>query len=179
MRHFATCLHLNVVACRRSRSVFSRSLRDIVDPEEKRIRIGHEFIAVFEEEAKKIPGVKYLVQGTLYPDVIESKTPLAKAGHKIKSHHNVGGLPENMELRADRAAALALQRRSARGRARVGFAGRDRRAPAVPGSRTRRFAIIGAIDDERLDVVREADAIVTTKSKRQTSIRIRGSISRC
>ncbi len=103
-------------------SGFSRKLAGVDDPERKRIIIGHEFIAVFEEEAAKIPGVKYLVQGTLYPDVIESKTPASKAGHKIKSHHNVGGLPEEMGLHADRAAARALQRRGARARPRARLA---------------------------------------------------------
>ena len=82
-----------------ARERFLKKLAGVEDPERKRIIIGHEFIAVFEEEAKKIPGVKYLVQGTLYPDVIESKTPDSKAGHKIKSHHNVGGLPENMDFK--------------------------------------------------------------------------------
>ena len=77
---------------------FLKRLKGVIDPEEKRKRIGKEFIAVFEREAKKIGGVKYLAQGTLYPDVIESvswKGPSAT----IKSHHNVGGLPEKMRLR--------------------------------------------------------------------------------
>jgi GMP synthase (glutamine-hydrolysing) len=94
---FRDVLHLNVIAIDAEERFLAR-LAGVTDPEEKRIRIGHEFIAIFEEEAKKIPGVKFLVQGTLYPDVIESKTPGSKAGHKIKSHHNVGGLPERMAL---------------------------------------------------------------------------------
>src|SRR5271165_943544 len=94
---FRDVLHLRVVAVD-AREEFLRKLEGIEDPERKRIIIGHEFIALFEREAAKIPGVKYLVQGTLYPDVIESKTPGSKAGDKIKSHHNVGGLPEHMGL---------------------------------------------------------------------------------
>ncbi len=77
---------------------FLSALAGIDDPEEKRKRIGREFIAVFEEEARKLGGADYLVQGTLYPDVIESvshKGPSAT----IKSHHNVGGLPETMRLK--------------------------------------------------------------------------------
>ena len=97
MAAFRDVLHLNVMAVD-ARKRFLKKLRGIDDPEKKRIVIGHEFIRVFEKEAAKIPGVKYLVQGTLYPDVIESKTPESKAGHKIKSHHNVGGLPEKMKL---------------------------------------------------------------------------------
>lgn len=80
-----------------ARERFYRKLADIEDPEVKRKRIGNEFIAVFEEEARRIPDVHFLMQGTLYPDVIESvsiKGPSAV----IKTHHNVGGLPEKMGL---------------------------------------------------------------------------------
>lgn len=76
---------------------FLQRLRGVADPEEKRRRIGETFIRVFEEEARRIPGLTHLVQGTLYPDVIESvsvKGPSAT----IKTHHNVGGLPEKMHL---------------------------------------------------------------------------------
>ena len=68
----------------------------MTDPERKRKIIGEEFVRVFEEHASKIEGAKYLAQGTLYPDVIESGTKNAAV---IKSHHNVGGLPENMNLK--------------------------------------------------------------------------------
>jgi len=76
---------------------FLDKLSGVDDPDEKRKIIGHEFIAVFEEEARKIPGASYLVQGTLYPDVIES-VPVYGSSSKIKRHHNVGGLPEKMGL---------------------------------------------------------------------------------
>jgi GMP synthase (glutamine-hydrolysing) len=76
---------------------FLKSLEGVEDPDEKRIKIGHDFIRVFEEEAKSIPNVSYLAQGTLYPDVIES-VPIYGASSKIKRHHNVGGLPERMNL---------------------------------------------------------------------------------
>jgi GMP synthase (glutamine-hydrolysing) len=75
---------------------FLRKLQGVSDPEEKRQRIGEEFIRVFEEEAKKLGKVDFLAQGTLYPDVIESKDSDVSA--KIKTHHNVGALPEDMEL---------------------------------------------------------------------------------
>jgi len=77
---------------------FLKALRGVTDPEDKRKRIGKEFISVFEKEAKKIGGVEYLAQGTLYPDVIESMSPKGPSA-TIKSHHNVGGLPERMRLR--------------------------------------------------------------------------------
>ena len=155
---FRDVLHLNVVAVD-AREQFLRKLEGVEDPESKRIAIGHEFIAVFEREAAKIPGVKYLVQGTLYPDVIESKTPQSKAGHKIKSHHNVGGLPDVMGLSLiEPLRSLFKDEVRALGRvlglpepivARQPFPG--------PGLAVR---IIGAVTPERLETVRAADAIV-------------------
>src|SRR5262249_47283554 len=77
---------------------FLKALEGVTDPQEKRKRIGHVFIDVFEEEARRISGVKVLAQGTLYPDVIESGgTPDGPAAN-IKLHHNVGGLPETLGL---------------------------------------------------------------------------------
>ena len=77
--------------------IFLSRLEGVEDPEEKRKIIGHTFIEVFEREAKKYEGVEFLLQGTLYPDVIESAG--VKGAAKIKSHHNVGGLPERMNLK--------------------------------------------------------------------------------
>ena len=77
--------------------IFLERLKGVEDPEEKRKIIGHTFIEVFEREAKKYPDVEFLLQGTLYPDVIESAG--VKGAAKIKSHHNVGGLPERMNLK--------------------------------------------------------------------------------
>ena len=158
---FRDVLHLNVIHVDASQRFLNR-LVGVEDPEEKRIRIGHEFIAIFEEEAKKIPDVRFLVQGTLYPDVIESKTPGSKAGHKIKSHHNVGGLPERMAL------GLVEPLRSLF-KDEVREAGRvlgqpnaivERQPFPGPGLAVR---IIGDITRERLDIVREADWIVTSE----------------
>ena len=94
---FRDAFKMNLIHVDASRR-FLDAIRGVTDPEIKRKRIGNEFIAVFEEEAKRIPGVDFLVQGTLYPDVIESvsiKGPSAV----IKTHHNVGGLPEKMGLK--------------------------------------------------------------------------------
>ncbi|MCG0313347.1 MAG: glutamine-hydrolyzing GMP synthase, partial [Calditerricola sp.] len=79
-----------------ARERFLRKLAGVTDPEEKRKVIGHEFIRVFEEEAAKLEGMEFLAQGTLYTDVIESGTDTAQT---IKSHHNVGGLPETLHLK--------------------------------------------------------------------------------
>ncbi len=155
---FRDVLHLNVVAVD-ARKRFLDKLAGVSDPEQKRIIIGHEFIRVFEEEAAKIPGVKYLVQGTLYPDVIESKTPQSKAGHKIKSHHNVGGLPEQMNFSLiEPLRALFKDEVRAVGKV-LGLpeAIVQRQPFPGPGLAVR---IIDAITEERLDLVREADAIV-------------------
>ena len=77
---------------------FLRALSEVIDPEEKRRVIGEEFIRVFDREAARLGKVDFLAQGTLYPDVIESKTADSKVSSKIKTHHNVGGLPKNMNL---------------------------------------------------------------------------------
>jgi GMP synthase (glutamine-hydrolysing) len=159
-------LHLNVVHVDASDRFLAR-LRDIVDPEEKRIRIGHEFIAVFEEEAAKIPGVRFLVQGTLYPDVIESKTPGSKAGHKIKSHHNVGGLPETMKLELiEPLRNLFKDEVRAAGRV-LGLPPPivERQPFPGPGLAVR---VLGAVDRERLAVVREADFIFCSEIEAAT-----------
>lgn len=78
---------------------FLERLAGVEDPEEKRKIIGNEFIRIFEEEARKIGPVDWLVQGTLYPDVIESATPETKNASRIKTHHNVGGLPPDMQFK--------------------------------------------------------------------------------
>jgi GMP synthase (glutamine-hydrolysing) len=161
MTAFRDVLHLDVLRID-AKARFLERLAGIEDPEEKRIRIGHEFIAIFEEESKKIPGVEFLVQGTLYPDVIESKTPDSKAGHKIKSHHNVGGLPEQMAL------ALVEPLRSLF-KDEVREVGRvlglpehivERQPFPGPGLAVR---VLGEVTAERLETVRAADAIVTSE----------------
>jgi GMP synthase (glutamine-hydrolysing) len=97
LRMYKENLHLNVRGVDAS-DEFYRVLKDIVDPELKRKAIGGKFIDVFDAEAQKIGGVKWLVQGTLYPDVIESVS-VRGASVTIKTHHNVGGLPEKMDLK--------------------------------------------------------------------------------
>ena len=79
--------------------IFLKNLKNIYNPEKKRKIIGNLFIKIFENEAKKYRNVKFLAQGTLYPDIIESKSITGSKTSKIKSHHNVGGLPKKMNLR--------------------------------------------------------------------------------
>ncbi|MBV8726704.1 MAG: glutamine-hydrolyzing GMP synthase [Candidatus Eremiobacteraeota bacterium] len=161
---FKGVMHLNVVAVD-ARARFLERLAGVVDPEEKRIRIGHEFITIFEEEAAKIPDVKFLVQGTLYPDVIESKTPQSKAGHKIKSHHNVGGLPKAMSLGlVEPLRSLFKDEVRAVGRV-LDLPGQivERQPFPGPGLAVR---VLGAVSEERLTILREADAIVRDEIER-------------
>jgi GMP synthase (glutamine-hydrolysing) len=82
-----------------SSKLFLNKLKNITDPEKKRKIIGKLFIKVFEKESKKIKNIKFLAQGTLYPDIIESRSSTGSITSKIKSHHNVGGLPKKMNLK--------------------------------------------------------------------------------
>ena len=82
-----------------AREVFMRHLKGVSDPEQKRKIIGREFVEVFQREAAKLPRAKWLAQGTIYPDVIESAGGKTRKAHTIKSHHNVGGLPESLHLK--------------------------------------------------------------------------------
>jgi GMP synthase (glutamine-hydrolysing) len=81
-----------------ARSIFLSALENVDDPEQKRRIIGETFIRVFETEAKQIDNLRFLVQGTIYPDVVESRAPERSQAQRIKTHHNVGGLPENMDF---------------------------------------------------------------------------------
>ena len=98
METFASHLHMKVIQVDAS-AEFLRHLSGVTDPEKKRKIIGREFVEVFQAEAKKLPQAKWLAQGTIYPDVIESAGAKNKKAHTIKSHHNVGGLPESLHLK--------------------------------------------------------------------------------
>jgi GMP synthase (glutamine-hydrolysing) len=88
-------IHLHTV---QAANLFFQDLKDITDPEEKRSRIGNRFIRIFEDQARNLGTPQYLVQGTIYPDVVESAAPDRPDSETIKTHHNVGGLPENMSF---------------------------------------------------------------------------------
>ncbi len=98
MRTFASGLGLKVIQVDATEQ-FLEQLRAVTDPEDKRRAIGREFVEVFQREAAKLPRVKWLAQGTIYPDVIESAGAGTRKAHTIKSHHNVGGLPESLRLK--------------------------------------------------------------------------------
>jgi len=98
MEMFAGRLHAKVVHVDATEQ-FMGHLKGVTDPEQKRKIIGREFVEVFQVEAGKLPNAKWLAQGTIYPDVIESGGAKSKKAHTIKSHHNVGGLPETLGLK--------------------------------------------------------------------------------
>lgn len=138
---------------------FLRELKDVEDPEEKRRRIGHTFIDVFEDAARHVEGnVGFLVQGTLYPDVIESTSPKGGPSATIKTHHNVGGLRPNLPWKLIEPLRELFKDE-------VRQVGRELGLPEEivgrhpfpgPGLAIR---VLGAVNDDRLDVLRRVDAI--------------------
>ncbi len=138
---------------------FLDKLRGVIDPEEKRHLIGEEFIRVFEEEARKLGRFQFLAQGTLYPDLIESTSPHSTAAARIKTHHNVGGLPEEMAfslieplryLFKDEVRAVGLA---------LGLPEEVIYRQPFPGPGLA-VRIIGEVTEERLRILRAAEAIV-------------------
>jgi GMP synthase (glutamine-hydrolysing) len=143
---------------------FLKNLKDVEDPEKKRRTIGLTFIEVFEEESKRFPDAVFLAQGTLYPDVIESVSVRGPSA-TIKSHHNVGGLPERMKLELLEP-LRELFKDEVRELGRVLQVPDDivRRQPFPgPGLAIR---VLGPVDDERLRIVRDADAVVQEEIRR-------------
>jgi len=144
---------------------FLEPLRGIVDPERKRKVIGRTFIKVFEGEALKIKGVDFLAQGTLYPDLIESRSPFGGPSAVIKSHHNVGGLPKKMRLRLIEPLRHLFKDE-------VRLLGKELGLPddivcrhpfPGPGLAVR---IVGEVTPRRLSILREADHILITEIKK-------------
>lgn len=161
---FREIYHLNLDYVDRSKRFLAR-LKEVTDPEQKRKIIGEEFINVFEEEASKVKGVKFLAQGTLYPDVIESISPIGGPSCRIKSHHNVGGLPEIMKLKLleplrdlfkDEVRKIAKE-------LNLPEAIIYRQPFPGPGLAVR---IIGEITQERLNLLREVDRRVIEEIKK-------------
>jgi GMP synthase (glutamine-hydrolysing) len=147
-----------------AKKIFLSKLEGVTDPEQKRKIIGHTFIEVFDKEAKKLKGIDFLLQGTIYPDVIES---ISMKGVKspIKSHHNVGGLPEKMEMKLVEPLKFLFKDE-------VRVLGRDLGIPAEiidrqpfpgPGLAVR---ILGEITEEKLNILKEADNIVTEEIRK-------------
>lgn len=135
---------------------FMSKLAGVSDPERKRKIIGEEFIRVFEEEANKLEGVKWLVQGTVYPDVIESGTDTADV---IKSHHNVGGLPEDMDFKLIEPLRDLFKDEVRRVGLEIGLDETIVWRQPFPGPGLA-IRILGEITEEHLKIVRDSDAIL-------------------
>ncbi len=138
---------------------FLDKLKGVIDPEAKRKIIGEEFIRVFEEEARKIGKVDFLAQGTLYPDVIESALSGSRASAKIKTHHNVGGLPADMALRLLEPLRSLFKDEVRNVGAQLGLPEEMVWRQPFPGPGLA-IRIIGEVTREKLELLREADNIV-------------------
>jgi GMP synthase (glutamine-hydrolysing) len=144
---------------------FLTRLAGVEDPEVKRARIGEEFIRVFEREARRLGAIKYLVQGTLYSDVIESGGAAEGVAAKIKSHHNVGGLPTEMEMELVEPLRLLFKDEVRRVGEELGLPERMVWRHPFPGPGLA-IRIIGEVTAERLEILREADAILLDEVRR-------------
>ncbi len=141
---------------------FLKRLHGVTDPEVKRKTIGEEFIRVFEEVADRLKDTSFLVQGTLYPDIIESGT---RDAAKIKSHHNVGGLPEKMQFTLVEPLRLLFKDEVRAVGEELGLPEEIVWRQPFPGPGLA-IRIIGEVTAEKLHILREADAIVTEEIKR-------------
>jgi GMP synthase (glutamine-hydrolysing) len=161
MKTFSEGFHMNVIKVD-AKDRFLSKLEGVSDPEKKRKIIGNEFIYVFDDEATKLEGIEFLAQGTLYTDIIESGTATAQT---IKSHHNVGGLPEDMQFKLieplntlfkDEVRALGTE---------LGIPDEVVWRQPFPGPGLG-IRVLGALSDEKLEIVRESDYILREEIKK-------------
>ncbi len=141
---------------------FLGKLRGVTDPEQKRKIIGNEFIYVFDEEAGKLKDMDFLAQGTLYTDIVESGTDTAQT---IKSHHNVGGLPEDMRFKLIEPLNTLFKDEVRKLGAELGIADEIVWRQPFPGPGLG-IRVLGEITDEKLEIVRESDAILREEIKK-------------
>ena len=148
-----------------ARERFLAAIADITDPEEKRRRIGHEFISVFEETSKRLGQFDYLAQGTLYPDVIESADTNVdtqtgeRVAVKIKSHHNVGGLPKDLRFKLVEPLRKLFKDEVRKVGRSIGLPEEIVQRQPFPGPGLA-IRILGEVTSERLNILRDADLIV-------------------
>ncbi len=161
---FRKNLKMNVVYVDAT-DLFLDNLKGVIDPEQKRKNIGREFIKVFESEATKLGKIDFLTQGTLYPDVIESATPETKAAAKIKTHHNVGGLPSKMALTLIEPLRYLFKDEVRNVGLELGLPEDMVWRQPFPGPGLA-IRIIGEVTRERLDILRGADWIVMNEIKK-------------
>ncbi len=151
---FKQQLNMNLIRVNAQKR-FLAKLQGIQDPEQKRKIIGEEFIRVFEDEKQKLGDIDYLIQGTIYPDVIESGTDKAST---IKSHHNVGGLPKDVDFKIIEPLRLLFKDEVRRVGAELNIPAKVINRQPFPGPGLA-IRVLGNITEEKLKIVREADAI--------------------
>jgi len=166
---FSRHLHIPLVVVD-AHQRFLAKLVDVIDPEQKRKIIGEEFVRVFEEEATRLAEqggpITFLAQGTLYPDVIESTShDTATTATRIKTHHNVGGLPEEMSLQLVEPLRMLFKDEVRKIGIALGFPEEWVWRHPFPGPGLA-IRIIGAVDEQRLETLRAADAIVIEEIRR-------------
>ncbi|WNF36891.1 glutamine-hydrolyzing GMP synthase [Bacillaceae bacterium IKA-2] len=161
MKTFADGFNMNVIKIEASERFFSK-LEGVSDPELKRKAIGNEFIYVFEEEAAKLEGMDFLAQGTLYTDIVESGTATAST---IKSHHNVGGLPKDMKLKLIEPLKTLFKDEVRKLGTELGMPDEIVWRQPFPGPGLG-IRVLGEITEEKLEIVRESDAILRDEIKK-------------
>lgn len=144
-----------------ARERFLNKLKGIVEPEAKRKVIGEEFIRVFEEEANKLQGIKFLVQGTIYPDIVESGTETSST---IKSHHNVGGLPEDIEFKLIEPLRELFKDEVREVGRELGISEEIVSRQPFPGPGLG-IRVLGEVTEDKLDILKEADYILREEIK--------------
>ena len=164
MRAFADNLGVRVIRVD-AEARFLQALAGVTDPEEKRRTIGRLFIEVFEEQAKRLAGIEYLAQGTIYPDVIESAGARTGKAHVIKSHHNVGGLPREMRLTLVEPLRELFKDEVRRIGVELGLPREMLYRHPFPGPGLG-VRILGEVRKEYADLLRKADAIYIDELRR-------------
>ena len=161
MKTFSEGFHMNVIKVD-AKERFLSKLEGVSDPEKKRKIIGNEFIYVFDDEATKLEGIEFLAQGTLYTDIIESGTATAQT---IKSHHNVGGLPEDMQFKLIEPLNTLFKDEARAVGTELGIPDEIVWRQPFPGPGLG-IRVLGALSAEKLEIVRESDYILREEIKK-------------
>ena len=161
MKTFSEGFHMNVIKVD-AKDRFLSKLEGVSDPEKKRKIIGNEFIYVFDDEATKLEGIEFLAQGTLYTDIIESGTATAQT---IKSHHNVGGLPEDMQFKLIEPLNTLFKDEARAVGTELGIPDEIVWRQPFPGPGLG-IRVLGALSAEKLEIVRESDYILREEIKK-------------
>ena len=164
MKTFAEDFKMNVIKVD-AKDRFLSKLKGVTDPEQKRKIIGNEFIYVFEDEAKKLEGIDFLAQGTVYTDIIESGTATTRT---IKSHHNVGGLPEDMKFELIEPLKTLFKDEVRKVGTELGIPDEIVWRQPFPGPGLG-IRVLGEVTEEKLEIVRESDYILREEIKKADS----------